>query len=177
MMRSFYSANVVKQARSGQTFCTSEAEAHPSEAVTPGLKSRPPKDKKNSPAERMRAGRRTWSRLGALKFAHELHQRLDGVQAHGVVQRDAHSADGAVPGRADQIGGRSVFAELLLERFVAGRGGSSSHTKHHVHQRARRFLHRTAVKTLAAIDGVVKKLGLGFIAFLNAGQAAFRGDP
>jgi hypothetical protein len=49
-----------------------------------------------------------------VKFAHEMGERFDGVQANRVVKRNAHSADRAVPGRADKIRGRGLLGEFLF---------------------------------------------------------------
>src|SRR5262249_5782836 len=45
------------------------------------------------------------------------------------------------------------------------------------HSRARRAFDGATVKTTAGFDGVIKKLGLGFIAFLNAVDSSERFNP
>src|SRR5271170_7807945 len=110
--------------------------------------------------------------VGVVELAHVGDERIDGVLAHGVVERDAHAANGAVAGRADKIRGRGAFGEIFFDGFVAAGDAEDD-----VHQRARGFFDGAAVEVVAAFDGVIERFGFGFIALLNAGESAFGGDP
>src|SRR5216684_1339183 len=83
------------------------------------------------------------SAAGALEFAHEAGEGFDGGVLDGVIKRDAHAADGAVAGGADEAGSGRFGGELLFERLyvlgsfhVLGSGrpaGSSRHAEDYVH--------------------------------------------
>src|ERR1700720_4120893 len=69
-----------------------------------GLEPRPPKE----------LFARLLLAFGAMEFAHEMGERLDRVEAHRVVERDAHPADRAVPGRADKICRCGLLGEFFF---------------------------------------------------------------
>src|SRR6266436_6665050 len=77
------------------------------------------------------------SALRALEFAHEAGEGFDGGVLDGVIKRDAHAADGAVAGGADEAGRGGFASELLFNCFhVLGSGrsaGSSGNAEDHVH--------------------------------------------
>src|SRR5260370_41754228 len=102
-----------------------------------------------------------------MKPLHEMGQRFDGIEANRVVERDAHPADRAVPGRADKISCRGLLSEFLLQILITWLASTASYPKHHIHQRTRRFLHRASVKPAAGFDRVVEQLGRDFIPFLD----------
>src|SRR5579862_4777141 len=117
----------------------------------------------------------------ALEFAHETDQRLDRGRLDGIVERNAHAADGTVAGRAGEARSSSLFAEFFFGAFVGvccgGLAVGAGHTKDHVHLRTRIFLHRAVVKAVAGVYGVVEQLCFGVISLLDSGQAAVRLDP
>src|SRR5713226_6316464 len=57
------------------------------------------------------------SAMCALEFAHEAGECFDGGVLDGIVKRDAHAADGAVAGRADEAGRGGFGSELLFHCF------------------------------------------------------------
>src|SRR6267378_1843152 len=67
----------------------------------------------------------------AVKLAHKAGERFDGFGRDGVVERDAHAANSAVAGGANQAGRGSFPRELLFEAFVP-----AAHAEDHVHLRA-----------------------------------------
>src|SRR5229473_3606847 len=84
------------------------------------------------------------SAAGAMKFAHETRERFDGFEGDGVVERDAHASNGAVPGGANQTGSGGFLGELLFEVFVP-----AAHAEDHVHLRTRTVLDREMIKAAA----------------------------
>src|SRR5260370_41666307 len=63
------------------------------------------------------------SAMRALEFAHEAGEGFDGGVLDGVVERDAHAADGAVAGGADEAGSGGFARELLFNCFPGVGGG------------------------------------------------------
>src|SRR5882672_11667152 len=59
------------------------------------------------------------SAAGAMKFAHEAGEGLDGFERHRVVERDAQAADGAVAGRAGQPRRGRFRRELRSEEHTS----------------------------------------------------------
>src|ERR1700732_5043885 len=108
---------------------------------------------------------------GALEFAHEGGQGLDGFEGDGVVERDAQAAYGAVPGGAYQAGCGGVCGEFFLDGFVA-----ACNAKDYVHL-GTRFAFDGAGVEAAIFDGVVEQLGFGVVALGDGGDAAFGFDP
>src|SRR6266704_1670397 len=49
------------------------------------------------------------SAAGALEFAHEAGEGVDGCRIDGVVERDAHATDGAVAGSTGESGSLGFF--------------------------------------------------------------------
>jgi hypothetical protein len=119
----------------------------------------------------MRALNHRGSASGALKFAHEGGQGLDGFEGDGVIEGDAHAAYGAVTGSAYQAGCGSFFGELLFDRVVA-----ACHAEDYVHL-GTRFAFDGAGVEAAIFDGVVEEFCFGVVALADGGDAAFRFDP
>jgi len=119
----------------------------------------------------MRALNHRGSASGALKFAHEGGQGLNGFKGDGVIEGDAHAAYGAVTGSAYQAGCGSFFGELLFDGVVA-----ACHAEDYVHL-GTRFAFDGAGVEAAIFDGVVEELGFGVVALGDGGDAAFGFDP
>src|ERR1700676_2335091 len=111
------------------------------------------------------------SAAGALEFAHEGGQRMNGFEGDGVVEGDAHAAYGAVAGGASQAGCRGFFGELLFDGVVA-----ASYAEDYVHLGAR-FTFDGAGVEAAIFDGVVEQLSFRVVALGDGGDAAFGFDP
>src|SRR5690242_4926047 len=107
----------------------------------------------------------------ALELAHEAYEGLDCLWRDRVVKRGAHAADRPVALYADNSRRCRFLDELFLDCFIA-----AGHAKYSVHSRARSLLDGTAV-VAAAFDGVVKKLGLRFIALFDGREPALGLDP
>src|ERR1700686_2954943 len=108
---------------------------------------------------------------GALEFAHESGQGLDGFESDGVVKGDAHAAYGAVAGGAYQAGCGGFFGELFFDGVV-----TACYAEDYVHLGARFAFDGAGVKA-AIFDGVVEQLGFGVVALGDGGDAAFGFDP
>src|SRR5213075_1890825 len=102
------------------------------------------------------------SAAGALEFAHEAGEGLNGRRFDGVVERDAHATDGAVAGSAGESCGLGFFGELFFHGFV-----SAGDAEDHVHLRARTGFDGAAVKAAAGFDGVVEQFRLPVVALLD----------
>src|SRR5580700_7503461 len=111
------------------------------------------------------------SAAGALEFAHEGGQGLDGFKSDGVVERDAHAAHRAVTGGTYQAGCGGFLGELLFDGVVA-----ASHAEDYVHLGTRFAFNGARIET-AVFDGVVKQFGFCIVAFGDGGDTAFRFDP
>src|SRR5262249_38830450 len=112
------------------------------------------------------------SAAGALKFAHETSKSLNGFESHSVVERDAHAADGTVPGSAGEPCCRRFVSEFLFDGLVA-----AGNAEDDVHLRARTLLHRAVVEPSAVFDGVVKEFSFRVVTLLNARDSAERFNP
>src|SRR5258708_8439108 len=90
---------------------------------------------------------------GAVEFAHEAGKSSDGFEGDGVIERDAHTSNGAVSGRADQAGSGSFLGELIFEVFVP-----AGHAEDDVHFQTPRVLNAPAVKTSPALHHLLHEL-------------------
>src|SRR5437879_4216283 len=108
------------------SFLVAVAESGESIAKSSGAAARPPRfpyhfTPKRAPPETGRsasAKRTILSAAGALEFAHEAGEGCDGGGLDSVIKRDAHAADGAVAGRADQAGRGGFIGKFLFNGFV-----------------------------------------------------------
>ena len=62
---------------------------------------------------------RLFSAAGAAEFAHEAGEGFDGLEGHGVIERDPHAADRAMAGRANQAGCGGFGGKLLFDGVVS----------------------------------------------------------
>src|SRR5436309_14841251 len=102
------------------------------------------------------------SAAGALEFAHEAGEGLNGRRFDGVVERDAHATDGAVAGSTAESGSLGFFGELFFHGFV-----TTGDAEDDIHLRARTVFDGAAVKAAAGFDRLVKHRGLGVVALLD----------
>src|SRR5438067_13245664 len=75
-------------------------------------------------------------------------------------------------GRAGEFCGGGFLCQFLFEGFV-----TTGDTEHNIHLRAGTLLHGATIKARAAFDGVIKELGFGVVAFLNACDSSERLNP
>src|SRR5260370_35099279 len=84
------------------------------------------------------------SAASAVELAHEAREGFDGFEGDRVVQRYAHTAYGAVAGRAHETSGGSFACKLLFYRFIA-----PSDAANNVHLRALAILDASMQQTAA----------------------------
>ncbi len=93
------------------------------------------------------------SNAGLLVFLaeilHEIGQKLDAFDGHGVVDRRAATADGTMALQLLQ----AAFGRLLQERFVVGRIGQS---ERHIHHRPSGSIRMSLVETVRLVDHIVE---------------------
>src|SRR5580700_570633 len=109
--------------------------------------------------------------LCTLEFAHKTGQCFHRLESYGVVERDAHTADGTVSDGAGEAGACGSHGELFFDGFV-----SASYAKHDVHFRTRGFFYGASVER-AAIEDIVKEFGFGVVELGDAGDTAHGFDP
>src|SRR5438105_2327189 len=107
--------------------------------------------------------------MALFEFPHVLHQPLQALDRHRVVDRGAHAADRAVALELHHAALRGAFQERLVELRVRQREG-------HVHARTVLFRHRVAVEA-RAVEIVVEQLALRDVAPFDLGEAAQRLEP
>ena len=116
---------------------------------------------KSPPKTASSANMLEWHRpqaLRLLEFLHEVHERVDAFDGHGVVDGRAHAAHRAMPFEIHEADLGRLGAEGLVEIGLGER-------ERHVHPGARVLRHRALVEA-RCFDEAVELLGLGAIALL-----------
>ena len=115
------------------------------------------------------ADRHALRRCCALEVLHEIHQRLDAFDGHGVVDGRAHAAHRTMSFEIHEADLGRLGAERLVEIRLGER-------ERHVHPGTRIRRHRALVEA-AAFDEAVELFGLGAVALFHRLQAALLLEP